>query len=104
MDELVKAIMAVHDGGIYIFPGVADEVLAHLRRPKRQRVGLEALSEREFAFLRILGTGKTLQQCADQMNISPSTASTYRARIMEKLNLQTTSELIRFALEHGIVG
>lgn len=104
VDELVEAIKVVDKGGIYISPKVSDEVLQHLRRPKRDRVGLESLSQREFDLLRILGAGKTLQQCAQQMKVSTSTASTYRARVMEKLNLESTAELIRFALEHNVVG
>lgn len=104
VEELVEAIKVVHSGGIYISPKVSDEVLQHLRRPKRERVGLEALSHREFDLLRILGAGKTLQQCAQQMRVSTSTVSTYRARLMEKLNLESTAELIRFALEQNIVG
>lgn len=104
VDELVEGIDTVRQGRIYVSPRVSQEVLQQLRRPKRHRVGLESLSQREFDFLRILGTGKTLQQCAKQMKISTSTASTYRARIMEKLNLTSTAELIRFALEHDVVG
>ncbi|MCA9077562.1 MAG: response regulator transcription factor [Planctomycetaceae bacterium] len=104
VDELVEAIKVVYDGGIYISPKVSAEVLKHLRRPKRERIGLESLSQREFDLLRILGAGKSLQQCAQQMKVSTSTASTYRARVMEKLNLESTAELIRFALEHNVVG
>lgn len=104
VEELVEAIESVCRGGIYISRKLAAEVLQHLRRPRRERVGLEALSQREFDFLRLLGSGKSLQQAARQMNISTSTASTYRARIMDKLSLQTTAELIRFALEHGFAG
>ncbi len=104
LDELALAIENVSAGGIYISPKVSDEVLQHLRRPKRERVGLDALSQREFDLLRGLGAGKTLQQCAKQMKVSTSTASTYRARVMEKLNLESTAELIRFALEHNVVG
>ena len=104
IDELVLAIKSVHSGGIYISPKVSDEVLQHLRRPKRERVGLEALSQREFDLLRLLGAAKSLQQCPKQMKVSTSTASTYRARVMEKLNLESTAELIRFALEHNVVG
>lgn len=104
VDELVESIKVVHGGGIFLSPKVSDEVLQHLRRPKRERVGLEALSQREFDLLRMLGAGKTLQQCAQHMKVSTSTASTYRARVMEKLNLESTAELIRFALEHNVVG
>jgi DNA-binding NarL/FixJ family response regulator len=104
VEELVEAIKEVNAGGIYISPKVSQEVLQHLRRPKRQRVGLDALSQREFDLLRILAAGNSLQECAKQMKISTSTASTYRARAMEKLNLHSTADLIRFALEHGVAG
>jgi len=102
VEELVEGIESVHQGRIYVSPRISQEVLQHLRRPKSQRSGLESLSQREFAFLRILGAGKSLQECAKQMKISTSTASTYRARIMEKLNLSSTAELIRFALENDV--
>ena len=104
VDELVEGIDTVHQGRIYVSPRVSQEVLRHLRQPKRERVGLESLSQREFDLLRMLGAGKTLQQCAKQMKVSTSTASTYRARIMEKLNFTSTAELIRFALEQDVVG
>ncbi|MDP7269182.1 MAG: response regulator transcription factor [Pirellulales bacterium] len=104
VEELVAAIQIVQSGGIYISPKVSPEVLRQMRTPKRQRVGLEALSQREFDLLRILGAGKSLQQCAKEMKVSTSTASTYRSRVMEKLKLESTAELIRFALEHDVVG
>lgn len=102
VDELVRGIEAVHQGGIFISPRVAQEVLQRLRQPKRNRIGLESLSQREFDLLRMLGAGISLQSCAKKMNVSTSTASTYRARIMEKLNLASTAEVIRYALENGI--
>jgi DNA-binding NarL/FixJ family response regulator len=102
--ELVDAIKAVSDGDIYISPKVSQRVIQHLRRPKKDRVGLEALSQREFDLLRVLGAGMSLKECARQLNISTSSASTYRARLMEKLNLRSTAEVIRFALENDIVG
>ncbi len=102
--ELVEAIKAVSAGEIYISPKVSQGVMLHLRRPKKDRVGLEALSQREFELLRVLGAGMSLKECAKHLNISTSSASTYRARLMEKLNLHTTAEVIRFALENDIVG
>ena len=104
VEELVEAIKAVRLGRIYLSASVSQEVLRHMRRPRRERVGLEALSPREFDFLRMAGSGKSLQECAEEMKVSVSTASTYRSRIMEKLSLKSTAELIRFALEHDIVG
>lgn len=104
VDELVEGIDTVYQGRIYVSARVSQEVLRHLRQPKRERLGLESLSQREFDLLRMLGAGKTLQQCAGQMKVSTSTASTYRARIMDKLNLSSTAELIRFAIEQDVVG
>jgi DNA-binding NarL/FixJ family response regulator len=102
--ELVDAIKAVSAGEVYISSKVSQKVIQQLRRPKKDRVGLEALSQREFELLRVLGAGVSLKECAERLNISVSSASTYRARLMEKLNLHTTAEVIRFALENDIVG
>jgi DNA-binding NarL/FixJ family response regulator len=102
--ELVEAIAAVSAGECYISPKVSQKVIQHLRRPRRDRVGLEALSPREFELLRVLGAGMSLKECCRHLNISTSSASTYRTRLMEKLNLHTTAEIIRFALENDIVG
>ncbi|HEV3263541.1 MAG TPA: response regulator transcription factor [Gemmataceae bacterium] len=102
--ELVEAIQAVSSGECYISPKVSQRVIQHLRRPKRDRVGLGALSQREFELLSVLGSGMSLKECARHLNISTSSASTYRARLMEKLNLHSTAEVIRFALENDIVG
>jgi DNA-binding NarL/FixJ family response regulator len=102
--ELVEAIQAVSAGEVYISPKVSQRVIQHLRRPRRDRVGPEALSQREFELLRLLGAGMSLKECARQLNISTSSASTYRTRLMEKLNLRGTAEVIRFALENDIVG
>jgi DNA-binding NarL/FixJ family response regulator len=102
--ELVDAIKSVSDGEVYISPKVSQRVIQHLRQPRKERVGLEALSQREFELLRVLGAGMSLKECAKHLNISTSSASTYRARLMEKLKLNTTAEIIRFALENDIVG
>jgi two-component system, NarL family, invasion response regulator UvrY len=102
--ELVEAIQAIWAGECYISPKVSQRVIQHLRRPRRERVGLEALSQREFEVLCVLGAGMSLKECCRQLNISTSSASTYRARLMEKLKLQSTAALIRFALENDIVG
>jgi DNA-binding NarL/FixJ family response regulator len=102
--ELVEAIRAVSTGECYISPKVSQRVIQHLRRPRRDRVGLEALSQREFELLRVLGAGMSLKESARHLHISTSSASTYRTRLMEKLDLHSTPELIRFALENDIVG
>lgn len=102
VDELVAAIDSVWSGDSYVSPKVSQEVWALMRRPKRDREGMEALSSREFDALRILGSGKSLQDCSREMDVSVSTVSTYRARILEKLNLTNTAELIRYAVENNV--
>jgi len=102
--ELVEAIQSVRDGEVYVSPKVSQKVLQHLRTPKSRRGGLEDLSPREFELLRALGAGLGLKECARRLHVTTSTASTYRARLMEKLGLSTTAEIIRFAIENDVVG
>lgn len=102
--ELVEAIKVVSAGEIYISSQISQGILQRLRQPKKDREGLDALSQREFELLRLLGAGLGLKECAKSLNISVSSASTYRSRLMEKLNLHSTADVIRFALENDIVG
>jgi DNA-binding NarL/FixJ family response regulator len=104
VDELVDAIQTIKDGNVYISKKISTEVWAQLTRPRGKRDGLDALSQREFDVLRIIGGGASLQECAQQLNISVSTVSTYRGRVLEKLNLVSTSDLVRFAIENKCVG
>lgn len=103
VEELVDAISTIRDGNVYISRKISPEVWTLLRRPKGKREGIEALSQREFDVLRILGSGGSLQQCAKQLDVSVSTVSTYRGRILDKLNLANTTDLVRFAIENEIV-
>lgn len=102
--ELIEAVATVGQGEIYISPRVSQRVINQLRRSRSRRVGLESLSSREFEMLRVLGAGMSLKECASHLNISTSTASTYRSRLMAKLRLASTADIIRFALENEIVG
>ncbi len=103
VDELVDAIRTVCQGDVYISKKISPEVWIQIRQPKRKRDGLQSLSQREFEVLRILGSGSSLQDCAKSMDVSVSTVSTYRARILEKLKLSSTNELVRFAIENKII-
>ena len=104
VEDLEAAIRAVHAGDVYVSPELSQKVMQTLRRPRQARLGPEALSSRELDLLRRLGAGMSLKAAAADLKISPSTASTYRARLVEKLHLETTAELIRFAIEHDLVG
>ncbi len=103
VDELVDAIDRLHAGDIYISKKIATSVWAQIRRPRSDRDGLESLSQREFEVLRVLGSGASLQECASQLHVSVSTVSTYRSRILDKLNLSSTADMIRYALENKVV-
>lgn len=102
-DQLITAIRDVNAGKIPISPTIMEKLTARLRRGGKDKVGLESLSPREFELLRHLGSGKNIRESASCMCISESTASTYRGRLLEKLELKTTGDLIRFALEKAIV-
>ncbi len=102
VEELVTAIDSVRGGGTYISPKVAQQVGEQLERARKKRSGLNALSPREFDVLRAFGCGMSVSECAVQLNISKPTVATYRTRLMAKLGLKSTTEIIRFALEHGL--
>lgn len=104
VEELQEAIQRISGGEIYITPKVSHKVLDHLRRPRVGRTGVSSLSQREFEVLCALGEGMGIKDAASKLNISVSAASTYRTRVLKKLNLESTNELIRYVIEHSIIG
>jgi len=99
--DLVEAIRKVTRGGTYVSPTLAEQLAASLDGG-RPAVAHEALSDREHEVLRLIGAGKTVGEIATQLTLSPKTVSTYRTRILQKLQLRTSAELIRYALEHQL--
>jgi DNA-binding NarL/FixJ family response regulator len=104
VQELVAGILSVYAGRVYVSPTVSEKMIVNLATTRTNRTGIDSLSAREFELLRLLVSGTRLQDCAKLMRVTQSTASTYRARLMEKLGLTSNAELIRFALEKGIEG
>lgn len=100
-DELLAAIRRIRSGKKYVSADLAVRLLEQRAEP-RGRLPHEALSAREFEVLRLLGDGRTVSEIAARLNLSVKTVSTYRTRVLEKLNLATTAELIRYALRHGL--
>jgi two-component system invasion response regulator UvrY len=100
-ERLVEAIHKVIRGGRYVSPALAEKLAADLSRDVSP-VSHETLSDREFEVMRMIAEGKTTTAIADLLSLSVKTVSTYRARILEKLQLETTSELIRYAIDHGL--
>jgi DNA-binding NarL/FixJ family response regulator len=101
-EQLAEAIRNAHAGRRYVSAALAQTLAASLDRERTASV--EDLSDRELEVLRLMGAGKSGKQIAALLRVSPKTVSTYRARLLEKLNLHTTADLIRFALERGLSG
>jgi two-component system, NarL family, invasion response regulator UvrY len=100
-EELISAIRKVYSGGRYISPGQAEKLLFQFQTESTRPVH-EDLSNREYEVLRSLGAGKTISQIASELNLSTKTVSTYRARLLEKMNLRTTAELTRYAIKNNL--
>ena len=100
--EVVAAVREVARGGRYVNPELGARLLAAEAEAER-RVEEDPLSDREREVLRLLALGHTNQEIAGQLYISVRTAETHRAHIMQKLRLQTRAELVRFALDEGLL-
>ena len=100
-ERLVEAIRKAIRGGRYVSAALAEKLAADLSRDVSP-VSHEILSDREFEVMRMIAEGKTTTAIADLLSLSVKTVSTYRARILEKLQLETTSQLIRYVIDHGL--
>ena len=101
-EELVKAIRKVVSGGRYISRGLAESLAFGLDTDSDQPPH-EGLSDREFQVMQLMASGKTLTEIAEGLSLSTKTVSTYRTRLMEKMNLKTNAEIIRYAIENGLI-
>ncbi|MBL0342025.1 MAG: response regulator transcription factor [Bacteroidetes bacterium] len=101
-EELVKAINHILSGKKYISESVAEQLLFQIE-DKHERPLHERLSDREFTVFKMIATGKTVGEIAEELHLSVPTISTYRARIIEKTHLKSNSEITRYALMQGIV-
>src|SRR6267142_6370227 len=90
-EELVGAIQKVVSGGRYISPSLAERMASYLSVDV-QKAPHERLSDREFLILRMISSGKQVSQIAQELSLSVSTVSTYRARILEKMDMKNNSE------------
>jgi len=100
-DQMVVAIRKVLSGGTYVSPSLAERLATDLGRDTSLSLD-QVLSDREFEVLQLIAVGKSTTAIADQLSLSVKTVSTYRTRILEKLQLKTASELIRYAVDHGL--
>jgi DNA-binding NarL/FixJ family response regulator len=101
-EELKHAVRKIVAGGRYVSATLAEKLAYDLRSGVDVPVH-ELLSDREFQVLRMIASGKTVKQIADEIALSVKTVSTYRARILEKTGMKTTAELIRYAIQAQLV-
>ena len=100
--EVVDAIRAVHKGERYLSKELADSVIDEAVHKTTSGDPLERLSSRERQVLQMLAEGHAVAHIAATLSLSPKTVETYRARMMEKLDIHDFATLVRFAIQHGI--
>lgn len=101
-DELVKAIRKVVSGGRYVSSFLAEKLAFEIGTDS-SRLPHETLSDREFQVLRLIAAGESVTEIAAELYLSVKTVSTYRARMLEKMNLATTAELIHYAMQNHLI-
>jgi DNA-binding NarL/FixJ family response regulator len=107
-EELINAVRAVARGEAFFYPSLArkllDSYLGHASlEPPSGPPGYEGLSDREREIMFLLVRGLSNQQIAEELVISPSTVQTHRTHILQKLELENTIDLVRYAIRHGLI-
>ncbi len=100
--EIIEAINKINNGGKYLRTEVIEELFL---RPSRLGgdISHDLLSNREFEVLRLIAKGNKLTEIAESLNLSINTIASYKSRILEKLKLKTTAELIRYAIDNNLI-
>jgi len=101
-DELVKAVQKVLLGKKYISQSIAER-LANSFSSDHNNNPHEILSDREFDVMKFLANGKSVSEIAEMLSLSVTTVSTYRARVMTKMNLKSNSDLTKYAIENNLI-
>ncbi len=101
LDELVRAIQKVVDGGKYVSPTLAEKLAFELSG-RNGKSPHEVLSDREYSVLLMIGIGKSVSEIANELALSVKTVSTYRSRVLEKLALKSNAELIRYVIDNQL--
>ncbi len=104
--ELVSAIRAVHEGGSFLSPSVAKAVIERSiqrRRPLEEEGDEARLTEREKEVLKLVAEGLSNQEIADQLGLSIKTVMGHRANLMDKLNIHSRVELVKYAIRAGLI-
>ena len=100
--QLVEAIRRVANGGKYISPNLADKLVSGLNKDF-DKLPHESLTDREFQVFNLLAAGNRLKEIAEELHLSINTVSTYRVRILDKMEMKTNADIIRYAIENDLV-
>jgi len=100
-EELRRAILKIIQGGQYVGPSLAEKMVLQLSQPGK--VPHESLSNREFEVLCSIASGQTVTEIAAKLSLSNKTISTYRRRILDKMDMRTNAELTHYAIRNGLV-
>jgi two-component system invasion response regulator UvrY len=101
-DELVKAIRKVVSGGRYVGSCLAERLAFEIGADS-SKLPHETLSDREFQVLRLIASGKSVTEIAAELYLSSKTVSTYRVRLLQKMNLKTNAELMHYAMQNHLI-
>jgi DNA-binding NarL/FixJ family response regulator len=97
----MTAIKRITSGRRYVSPALADRLASEMER-ESERPAHDILSDREFQVMRLIAQGKTVKKAAEELGLSAKTVSTYRTRVLDKLKMKNTNEMIRYAIEKGL--
>ena len=100
-DELVRAIRKIISGGKYISSSLAERLITDIDASGKPRH--EKLSDREFGIMRMIAQGKPIKTIGEELCLSEKTVSTYRTRLLEKMNMHTNAEIINYALKNNLI-
>ncbi len=101
-EELVQAMRKVLSGKRYVNPAFAERIVLDFES-KTEKQPHERLSDREFQVACMIGQGKTIKEITQELHLSMNTVRTYRARVLEKMGVRATNQLIHYAVKHALV-
>jgi two-component system invasion response regulator UvrY len=101
-EELAKAIRKILAGGRYVSPALAEKLALGVKKDPT-RTPHETLSDREYEVMSRIALGKTVKEIAEELSLSAKTISTYRARVLEKLDVKNSAEIVQYAIRNGLV-
>jgi two-component system, NarL family, invasion response regulator UvrY len=101
-EELISALRKICSGGKYVTSSLTEK-MAFTMAAVKKRLPHDRLSNREYEVMCLIASGKTINQIARNLSLSDSAVSTYRSRILEKMEMSGTSDIIRYVVKHGLL-